>query len=195
MSIARVKTVNRSQKPGTCEKCGTALPVGSAYRWFKVGFRSKHKHVRCMEAKCSPRNSELESSNLAEAYAAQEAAYDDLDAAGTIEDIDQVAQDCSSAAGDVMQQYADSIEAAPMLEDQLQPTIDALEEWVSELDNVDLPEQPTAEEGEGVVCSVHEEDEHDATCEACQAALEEKQEEALEEAREIVRAAIDSLAV
>jgi hypothetical protein len=78
MSIAKIQTVQRSRKPGTCGKCGDELPVGSAYRHYTVGFRSHYKRVRCMKPTCTPRYSELESSRLADAYAAQETAEDSL---------------------------------------------------------------------------------------------------------------------
>jgi hypothetical protein len=53
-----VTTVQKCQKsPGTCGKCGCKIKVGDPYRWWK--FRYGGKRVRCMETKCTPRQSEL----------------------------------------------------------------------------------------------------------------------------------------
>jgi hypothetical protein len=183
MSQARVKTVQRAQKDqGTCGKCGDALPVGSPYRWFKVGFRSRFKRVRCMKPGCTPLPSEKESSNLAEAYAAQEAAYHALDAAGTLGDIQAVLEECASAAGDVVSQYEASVEAAPMLEDQLRSTIDALEAWQEELEGVQVPDDEDAH------CDEHDEPVEEG-CDACG----EVHDEMMDTTQQEVREAIDSL--
>ena len=111
MSQARITTITKSVKPGVCEKCRTELPPGSAYRHFKVGFRSRYKHVRCMEAACTPRPSELESSKLSEVYAAQEDAedqLDELDADATADEITEVV----TALGEAIQAVADEYEEA-----------------------------------------------------------------------------------
>jgi hypothetical protein len=98
VGMSRITTVQKSRKPGTCEKCKTDLPVGSAYRWFTVGFRSKHKRVRCLSAECAPKDSERESSLLSSVYAARE------DAEATINDADN-AEDMNTA----ISEYADAI--------------------------------------------------------------------------------------
>lgn len=73
MSIAKINTVQKSQKDqGKCGKCGTLLPKGTAYRWFKVGFRSRSKNVRCMATACTPRPSERESSSKSAPMASME---------------------------------------------------------------------------------------------------------------------------
>lgn len=147
--MARVKTVKKAQKDqGKCEKCGTALPVGSAYVHFKVGFRSRYKHVRCTAPACYPKQSELTSSMMSDAYAAQEEAHAAIDAwepdpeamENDIESLAQILSDCASAANDVASQYEDSISNAPMLEDSLREKVDALEAWASELEGVSFEE-------------------------------------------------------
>lgn len=117
MSQARVHTVGRAVKDqGQCEKCGDALPPGSAYRWYSVGFRSHYKHRRCMKATCTPRPSELESSLLSSVYSAQEGATDNLEGlkgddeyevAKITEEVEGVAE----AIDEVAQQYREQDEA------------------------------------------------------------------------------------
>jgi len=78
MSVAKVSYVKRSRKTYRCEKCRDELPVGSAYRWFVVGFRSSYSHIRCMKTSCAPRPSERESSQMSAVLAALEDAEDQL---------------------------------------------------------------------------------------------------------------------
>lgn len=63
-----------------CGKCGVEIAVGTPYRYWEPYFRSSAKSVRCMKSECTPRMSELESSNLAQAYSAQEDAEANLNA-------------------------------------------------------------------------------------------------------------------
>ena len=67
--VNRVKKARKDQ--GSCGRCRTPLPAGSAYRWWK--FRHGGKHKRCMAEKCRPRASELTGSEfLSAVYSAQE---------------------------------------------------------------------------------------------------------------------------
>lgn len=147
--MARVKTVKKAQKDqGACEKCGTALPVGSAYVHFKVGFRSKVKRVRCTQPACYPKPSELSASMMSDAYAAQEQAHEDIDSWDPsdeaedkgLSDLEEILSNAAAAANDVASQYEDSISNAPMLEDSLREKVDMLEAWASELESPDLPQ-------------------------------------------------------
>jgi len=112
MSLAPIAHVKKSQKPNTpCEKCGVELPKGSAYRYFYVGYRSNAKRVRCAKPECTPRPSELESSKLAEVYAAQEDAQDQLDRldiASTKEEITEIVSNFGDRVQEVADEYADA---------------------------------------------------------------------------------------
>lgn len=81
MSQARVYTSKFAARQGktlNCGKCGENIQKGDSYRWYKVGFRSRYKHIRCYRVGCTPRPSELESSLTSGAYAAIEMAEDTL---------------------------------------------------------------------------------------------------------------------
>jgi hypothetical protein len=108
MSQARVTTVKSSRKEGTCEKCKTVLPPKSAYRYFYVGFRSNWKHVRCMEAACNPRMSELESSKLGQVYAAMEDAEDSIRGCTDWEGIKEVLDTLSESIRDTASEYEEA---------------------------------------------------------------------------------------
>ena len=110
MSIARITTVQKSMKPGTCEKCRTDLPKGSAYLWFVVGFRSKNKRTRCLKPECFPRDSERESSLLADVYAARESAEDSIANASDAEEMTSIIEEYAEAIREVASQYEESKE-------------------------------------------------------------------------------------
>ena len=109
MSLAKVNVVSKSRKPGTCEKCGTDLPVGSEYRWFTVGFRSHHKRVRCMQPECAPKDSERESSLLAEVYAARENAEEQIANASDAEEMQSIIEEYAEAVREVASQYEEAM--------------------------------------------------------------------------------------
>lgn len=217
--MARVKVIGKAQKPqGKCQKCGTEIKAGDPYRYFKVGFRSRVKNVRCMADACTPRPSELTSSKMSGAYAAQEDAHDAIDAAATYDEIVQALEDCAQAAREVVSEYEEAVENAPMLEDQVRPNIDALEAWADELDShSDLPDPEDAEGekcehcgGTGQCDIAGDEYDDDDECSECKAthtepacqmcdgegtyaAEETDNDEALEEVKEAARTIVDSL--
>ena len=109
MSLAKVTEVKSARKDqGKCGRCGTALPAGSPYLWFTVGFRSSYKNVRCTEPKCFPSRSERESSKLAAIWDAQDAF--DVSTATTIEEIEQAVHDVGDQFSEVAQEYHDAAE-------------------------------------------------------------------------------------
>jgi hypothetical protein len=182
MSVARVHYVKKAAKDqGKCEKCGDALPVGSAYRWYSVGFRSHYKHRRCMKHTCTPRTSELESSLLSSVYAAQE------DAEGALggdpeEDTSSLSDALSSvaeAAREVAEQYRtqdESFGGGGATESA--ERADSLEEYADNLESWSAPEsdRPT------VGCDKHG-DEQQEGCEACEYVVTEWWEDQAADAR------------
>lgn len=150
MSQAVVKTVNRANKDqGKCINGGEPLPVGSAYRYWKPGFRSRTKLRVCMRAECTPRRSQLEGSKLAAAYESIEAAEDTINDATSIEDVRDAVEECVSQLNDLASEYEDAIQANAALEDTLRDKIDQLESLASDLDGLDLEdpeEEPDAPE-------------------------------------------------
>lgn len=171
MSVARVTTVRKARKDqGKCGKCGAELPKGSAYRWWTVGFRSRYAHKRCLKPECSPRTSELESSKLAEVYAAIEAAQDDLaaqrnEAPGEQQEI----LDIISAAAEEFARVADEYREADEQiggggNTEMGERADALEESAGELEGF----SPSSDPDDAEECADSEEEGHDAdNCDAC----------------------------
>jgi hypothetical protein len=140
MSIARVTTVTKSLKPYTCGKCREELPKGSTYRWYKVGFRTRYRSIRCMKPECTPRNSELDGSKMATVWDAQESFEDALSSAGCKSDIESALEEYAGAVREVGEEYReagtddngtewspDSIERA-----------DTLESAADEIESIDL---------------------------------------------------------
>lgn len=180
MSIARITTVQRSMKPGECDKCGTALPKGSAYRWWKVGFRSRHRYIRCMAAECTPRTSELESSRYADVYAAIEDAQASIALSDDKDDVEQEVQSVADAMNELAEEYqtASEDENGTVFNQTAAERAEELESQSGELDGWTYDE-----ELEG--CDEHDELQ-DEGCDAC----EEKRGEYVDGLRE---AATDKL--
>lgn len=121
MSIARITTVGaaRGGKKGlpTCCKCRTQIEKGQPYRWWTKGFRGQGgTFSRCMKSGCTPRQSELESSLLADIMSAQEDAIENLerlrgDEATTPDQIREEVELVANAVEEVASAYRDADEA------------------------------------------------------------------------------------
>lgn len=72
MAICSVHVVKNARKAqGKCERCGTELPAGAGYRWWKG--RYGPRHVRCLRPSCAPALADLETNPLrADALRAEE---------------------------------------------------------------------------------------------------------------------------
>lgn len=139
MSLAKVTHVARAAKPaGPCtfSSCSVVIGKGDPYQWWKVGFRSHHKHVRCVDH--PPRQSERESSKIASVYAAQESFEDGLDQLTEVEEIVDALQEVADAMREVASEYEESStddngtvfnqDAADRAE-TLEASADELESW------------------------------------------------------------------
>jgi hypothetical protein len=103
--VRRIKVADKS-KPlpnDKCGKCGDEILPGMPYRWWTVGFRSSYVSRRCMKSTCSPKQSELESSQLSELWAAQEDAEDALNAMDTVRSV----TDAEDAVQDILNNVAE----------------------------------------------------------------------------------------
>lgn len=196
MSMAKVVEVKSARAEYRCEKDQTVIRKGEPYRWYIVGFRSKHRHIRCMKPGCSPRPSERESSQISEVYAAQEVASDDLsalegqgwDGADLIEEIKSILQTAADSIREVADAYREADENfggggnTDMGEraDTLEEGIDSLESWDPETEADDI---------DG--CGEHEDDESlengfDPECEDCQSSKSDWVSTTIGEARDLV---------
>lgn len=135
MSIARVYS-HPSRKEYTCEKCRQPIPKGDTYLSYKVGFRSRYTHRR--HVGCRPRNSELESSMLSEAYAAVEGAEDAISSAEVAEDFTAALEEAASGIREVAEQYREAAEAMGGAGYENEERADALESAADELESVDF---------------------------------------------------------
>lgn len=135
MSIARVYS-HPSRKEYTCEKCRQPIPKGDTYLSYKVGFRSGYTHRR--HVGCRPRNSELESSMLSEAYAAVEGAEDAISSAEVAEDFTAALEEAASGIREVAEQYREAAEAMGGAGYENEERADALESAADELESVDF---------------------------------------------------------
>ncbi len=151
-----------------CGKCGQPIAKGEGYRWYKVGFRSPFKNIRCDRHTCDPRPSELESSKLAGVYEAIESAEDNIN--GTTPDspdwdssVEAIRESLSTAADDiraVADEYREAAEAMGGAGYDMEEKADEVEEAASQLDDW------SPDDDEPQPCDQH--DEYDSTCEECE---------------------------
>lgn len=104
--MARITTA-KARKAYTCSKCGADIKPGTEYRHATPGFRGT-KIIRCLGGGCYFRQSELCTSNLQGAYAAQEAAEDAIDEATTLDDIQSIFNDYAEGLREVAEVYSDA---------------------------------------------------------------------------------------
>jgi hypothetical protein len=137
----QVKTVQKArQDQGECVNCHDKLPAGKPYRYFKPGFRSKQKIRVCLRPECTPRRSQLVTSRMSDAYSAVEDAETAVQDATTESDVKEALDECLSRIEEVMSEYEDSIQAAPMLETTLADIVANLEGLIDSLSGVEIEE-------------------------------------------------------
>ena len=141
MSVARIYTVNKSKRDYTCGATGHTIPAGSPYRWFKVGFRSRTKQIRCMDH--DPKMSERESSKMAGVWAALEDAESQISAlAGDVEyrayivldNITLIMGDAADAIREVADEYREAAEAMGGAGEEMEEKADLIEDGASEIE-------------------------------------------------------------
>ena len=147
MSLAKIERVAKARKDqGTCEVCGTALPAGSPYKHYSVGFRG-FKRKRCVDCP-DPKQSERESSKIAGVYAAQEEV--DTSTITTIEDAKTVLSEFAEAVREVAQEYRDAADAVGAMGEEMEAAADTLESSADDVENTDLDEYAHDENGDEV---------------------------------------------
>ena len=146
MSIARVTTVKRSQKPFTCEKCRKDIPKGSTYRHFKVGFRTRYVHRRCMDAACTPRQSELDASKMSAVWYAQESFEAAVESATCADDLASALSDYAEAVREVGEEYREASEnpnTGAVFNTDAEERADTLESAADEIEDIDVDDETT----------------------------------------------------
>lgn len=147
-----------------CGKCGEPIEKGQSYRWFKVGFRSRTKYIRCYKSGCTPKQSEMTTSKMAGVYAAIEDAEANLNAllGSPEDDTSSIKSELESAAQsirDVADEYREAADASPtglVFGEDLNERADAVEAGADEIENWDAEnEEPDFDSCES---DVHDED-------------------------------------
>jgi hypothetical protein len=170
MSQARLSYVKSSRKAGKCEKCGVELPPKSAYRYFYVGFRSNWKHIRCMDAACNPKMSELESSKLAQVYAAMEDAESSIRSCTDWDGIKEALDDLSNSIRDTASEYEEASQTpnGDVFNTDAEERAQNLESAADEIDEIDHEDECSADcekcSGSGQI----EEGDESVECDVCE---------------------------
>ena len=130
------KKKNKAGKPYDCGQCSDKIVAGETYyEWsFRYGgtHRQHAKHGR-------PKQSQLTQSKMSGVYSAVEAAEDAIQSADCVEDLRSALDECASSVGDVRDEYQEGIDGmiSPdgVVGQESQEKIDALEEFISELES------------------------------------------------------------
>lgn len=208
MSQARVYTsprnAGRKGKRLVCESCRNEIPKGEPYRWFKVGFRSRYKHVRCMRHQCTPTRSQLESSKMSGVYAAVETAESAVngvawggDAADVVQQLKSALEDAGSEFETVADEYSEAAEAMGGAGEQMKTVADSIRDAASELSSF----EPSEDEPDFDTCEnvFHDDDgngiEHGDTakCDECSDIALDWLQDAVNEAIDALNTAVDSI--
>lgn len=187
MSQARIYFSTFAARKGAvikCGSCGREIAKGEQYRWFKVGFRARFKNIRCIARVCDPKPSQLESSALADVYAAIEdasATLDSLAGGDPEEDSSSITDSMAQAADairDVASAYSEAAEAMGAAGEESQEKADTLESAADEIEGFDAEDRPTPDhDGE------HDPDVEQDDCEECRSEIEDWWNNQIDEAR------------
>jgi len=172
--MPRVNVILKSRKPVTCSRCGTAIPVGSSYRWIKPRYGSKC--IRCMAYPCRFRPTDLSSAKVATIHEAIEDAGDAIWSATCLDDIQQALNDVASVVQDVAGEYQSASDnwAGGNGNEEFQEKADTCENFANELESW----EPSGETDEEEVRSQARDQGYDPDKE-WERALEAMQSEAL----------------
>lgn len=172
--VPRVNAVKRCRKsPGSCGKCGRKISKRDPYRFWK--FRFGGRRVRCMEARCSPRASDLTNSDkLSRVYAVGETIEDAIEAFRKDFDVEALKGACGGAAEELREVAGEYRESAESVEsgmngnrmpicDELEEKADNLESKADEIDQAagdleEFDEEAAEEEAEAEVDEAEEKD-------------------------------------
>lgn len=137
MSVARVTVVKSARKsPGKCGKCEKTIKKKQGYRWWKLGFRSRFKRVRCLECP-APRASELESNDsMSSVWSAQETMEDALAAATTREDVEAAVQEAGNGVGEAIDSWNEKKDNLESAFPNGSPAIEAIDEYISNAESL-----------------------------------------------------------
>lgn len=161
--MPRVNIIKKARKsPGKCGKCGCKIEAGQPYKHWSFRISSgkayiSRKHIRCIKAECSPKQSELTQSEFYSAlYAIQETGF----AGETFEALQSERDDIAGELNNLASEQDDKFNNMPEGLQQgssgqlLEERKEALESAASELESADIPDDPG--EGEEPERSVEE---------------------------------------
>lgn len=182
--MARIHHAKKSTRGQVikCKHCQREIRPGENYKYYTRRFSRIGKGVRYNHCSACPvRPTDLSSSPMAELTEAQQTAQAAIDSASNGPELQSAIEDLKSVAEDIKQRAEDSLENMPegLRENsdsgqQLQERIDALDSYISELDNISIDEslelrdapEEEGEESEEIESSNQEFEEAKQECES-----------------------------
>lgn len=158
MKVHEVKAAQKDQ--GLCEVCKESIAVGQSYKYLKD--RTGPKRSRHMTCRHWLPSEIAAGSKIAVAYAAQEAAHEELDGlgltsykgdpSGFVTRVGEILEECATTGGECRDDYQEGFDNLPQHFQEastgqaIAEKIEALEGWVEGLENW---ESTTIEPAEG----------------------------------------------
>lgn len=135
--MGRVTRVEKARSsPGSCGKCQKKLKKGDSYLWWK--FRYGGKRLRCTDDACSPRTSELVSSDkLSRCMAAGESIQDAISAFKKDFILETLTGEVESAAEEVREVAGEYQESSDNMESGFGHETEQSEELRSKSENLE----------------------------------------------------------
>lgn len=163
--MPRIETVKKARKAqGVCESCGNGILAGAGYRFIKARYGPiRKRHLECP----SWRLSEMTTSKMATAYAAQESGHDAIDAievpepdAGNfkgeaeslVSELKTILEEVANGYNECASDYQEGLDNMPdQLQDgdvgqQIQEKIDGLESAAQDLESWDPQDDEPGED-------------------------------------------------
>lgn len=146
--MPRVNSVKKCRKtPGKCSRCAHKIKKGEPYIWWKFNFGAKY--VRCAEPSCYPKPSDLTRSEFwgrmgdLQQEGFEGTTYEELrDRRETVMDaLNEIADDCEEKFNNMPQSLQDG-DTGQLLQERA----DACRDCVTELEDIDLPEEEPPDE-------------------------------------------------
>jgi hypothetical protein len=203
MPKVRTKVKAKAGKEYVCVHCRQKIEPGEQYMEWKFRYGgTRRQHA----SHGSPKPSQLTQSKMSGAYAAIEAAQEAVDAAGEVSEVREAMEECREGIEGVREEYQESFDSIPenlqsgAVGESIQEKITGLEDFMNELEAVDIEdhEDPEPEEPQPGTVQDESSEEYQKLLKKYEDDLsdwEDVKEQALENAKQAAREVLEGFSL